>query len=160
MKIKSILTGADLIASVITVLFIYFIINKDFLNSISNELANTGITVFSIIFPLFFAAFSIIMSSSDDEFAKYLHSKNYYNHIIDTFKFTLWLNFISLLFSILLKFYTISFQITELMNNRLLYIIILLYIFICLYALFATFNAIMDSIKYTKYRGLFLNRKK
>lgn len=161
MKIKSVLTGFDLIISVIISLLIYIFINKNFITTISNEIANTGITVFAVIFPLFFAAFTIIITSSDDEFAKYLHNKNFYVQIIGTFKFTLWLNFISLILSIFLYFYTLSFS----NNNQILglnfyYFAVLGYIFICIYSLLATFNSILDSIKYAKYRALYFTNKK
>lgn len=127
--------------------------------SLLDKLTDAGVTVFSVIFPLFFAAFTIIITSSDDDFAKFLKENNFYDEIINTFKFTLLLVFITFLYSILL--YSTLKLLFNFLNMIYFYLVAFSYIFLLLYSLFAVFSSILDSIRYAERRGTYyLNNDK
>src|SRR5690625_4741347 len=123
MKIKVIFTryiiSFDFMLSILfTIVFSFLIVkNNDdkLLLIISEKLTDVGITVFSVIFPLFFTAFSIIIASSDDKFSKFLQKKGFYQEIIKTFKFTLFIIFIAFIYSIIL--YSTINVLYELLNK-------------------------------------------
>lgn len=127
--------------------------NESITLSVVEKLTHVGITVFSVLFPLFFAALSIIISSSDDEFSKFLQERGYYQEIIKTFKFTLLLIFISFIYSII--FFSTVNVLFETLPLNFFYYISISYMFILLYSLFAAFTSIIDSIRYAERRGVF-----
>lgn len=155
MSIKRVIFSNDFLFSFVFTILIAIFLNLTFIEEHSDNLATVGITIFSIVFPLFFTSFSIIITSSDDEFAKYLQTTGFYQELISSFKFTLYLNFIALITSIFMKFYSLD----ETQIHCIELILYMLYIFICLYALFATFSAVLNSIEYAKYRGIYFNKK-
>ena len=113
-----------------------------------------GITVLSIIFAIFLASVSIIMASTDDNFVCFLEERGHYTTLINTFRYTLILLFLSLLISMALYFYT-----TFLMSQALLVQtkwLFTLFIFTASYALFAVCISSVETLTYSKYRTQFL----
>jgi hypothetical protein len=122
---------------------------------------NVAMTVLSIIFSLFFTAMAIIMSSSDNDFIEFLEENNTFTELLWSFKYTLFILFLSLILSIILYSGT-SFWIetnhneTWLQDTRLLLIVQ----FCFLYGMTATWLSIIDTVKFSKYRSVFLKKQK
>lgn len=158
MKIKDILFSWDFITSVIIAVVFYFILPYWIKNDFAKNLYDIGISVLSIVFSVFFAALAIIISSSDDDFVRFLEQQGDYTAIIDTFKFSLFLLFVALVYSIILSIIT-SFWTNEKNINQQFHFVVV-FIFLFFYGLFATFNSTFDAIKYSKYRTDYLGIKK
>lgn len=121
---------------------------------------NTGLTILSIIFSIFFASLAIIISVSDNDFVSFLEEEGQYTAIINTFKYTLTVLFVGLIISIIL-FLVCSYYYTD---NNLYYPhskwIFCTYLFLFFYSLFCTFISSKDSISYSKFRALFIQTLK
>lgn len=158
MKIKDIVLSWDLILSIF-IAIIFFALTPSFMNNqFAITLYEIGISVLSIIFSVFFAALAIIISSSDDDFVRFLEEEGDYSVIIDTFRYSLAVLFLALIYSIIFAVVT-SYWINEGQVNQQFYFV-LLFIFLFSYALLVTFNSTNDAIKYSKYRTKYLNKKK
>jgi hypothetical protein len=155
MKIKNIIISWDFITALIMTVIIAFVLPSRIKTEFASSLYETGISVLSIVFSVYFAALAIIISSSDDDFVKFLEKDGDYSAIVDSFKFSLALLFIALIYSILL-FSISSFWISEtcLIQSSLWLIV---FIFLFLYSMFAALNSTLDSLKYAKFRTRFLN---
>ncbi len=115
----------------------------------------TGIGVLSILFSVFFAALAIIISSSDDDFVAFLEEDASYTRIVNTFRFTLVLLFVALLFSLCLYGYTsIRLHAGFLYQSRWWSLI---FEFLFLYALLAGLAASLDSVSYSQHRSRFIS---
>lgn len=155
MKIKSIFLSWDIILSIVISVLFYF--NVPCLIDIvfAKDLYSIGISVLSIVFSVYFAALAIIISAGDNEFVKFLEEdENLYSELIFTFKFSLIILFIALIYSIILYIQT-PFKISQdiKFQNR---IFVVIFSFLFFYGLFASLNATLDSIKFAKYRTKFL----
>lgn len=149
--------GITLLSVFATYLFLPEYINMNFALSFYN----VAMTVLSIIFSLFFTAMAIIMSSSDNDFIEFLEENNTFTELLWSFKFTLFILFLSLILSIILYSGT-SFWIetnhneTWIQNTSLLLILQ----FFFLYGMLATWFSIIDTVKFSKYRSAFLKKQK
>ncbi len=158
MKIKNVIISWDFIFSILLAIAAWLFLPYWVANQFTITLYEIGISVLSIIFSVFFAALAIIISSSDDDFVRFLEEKGDYTAIIETFKFSLTVLFIALVYSIILTVIT-SHWITQNHLNQQFYFITI-FCFLFFYGLFATFNSTYDAIKYSKYRTIYLNKKK
>jgi len=155
MKIKAIFISWDLILSVMIAVLFYLLLPNLIDIAFAKDLYGIGISVLSIVFSVYFAALAIIISSGDNEFVKFLEEdENLYSELIFTFKFSLIILFIALIYSILL-YIQCSFKISQ--NIKLQSsVFLVIFTFLFFYGLFASLNATFDSIKYAKYRTKFL----
>jgi hypothetical protein len=158
MKLRYIIFSWDiilaLVSTVIASFYFYFWINNEF----AIVVYEIGISVLSIIFSVFFAALAIIISSSDDEFVKFLDETGDYKSIISSFKFSLSLLFIALLYSIILTVISSYFKTLGHINQQFYFLTI--FIFLFSYSLLATFISTFDAIKYSSFRTEYLKIKK
>lgn len=156
MKCKDIFLCWDFIfsftISVLASILFPFQINTCF----AKDFYTIAITILSIVFSLFFAALALIITSNEDDFVDFLEEDNIYTDIVETFKFTLLVIFITLIYSIALYFissYSIYKNIeAESSNIYQIKWFIITFLFCFLYSLFATFNAMLDAIKYANKR--------
>ncbi|HEY1194687.1 hypothetical protein [Flavobacterium sp.] len=122
---------------------------------------NVAMTVLSIIFSLFFTAMAIIMSSSDNDFIEFLEETKTFTELLWSFKITLLFLFMSLILSIILysgtSYWLESYNEDSWLQNKTLLLILE---FLFLYGMFATWFCIMDTIKFSKYRSIYLSKKK
>lgn len=119
------------------------------------EISSLAVTTLSIIFSVFFAALAVLITSADNEFVKFLERFNGYTEIIWSFKFTFFVIFIALLFSIVL-YVTTLFELAKQIPGVYPWFILFPYVFFSLYALFGTVLSTVDAIKYAEYRTKFL----
>lgn len=121
---------------------------------------NIGITVLSLIFSLFFAALAIIMTSSDNDFIEFLEEENDFSALLTSFKITLFILFLGLIYSIAL-FVTSDYYAKN--NNELFEqhkVFFLMFEFLFSYSLLSTSLSVNDTIKFSAIRGTFLKMKK
>ena len=160
-RFKSIILSYDFIITLFCVIITNFLL-PDYLNmKFALSFYNVAMTVLSIIFSLFFTAMAIIMASSDNEFIEFLEKKNTFTELLWSFKVTLFILFVSLILSIVLYSGTSYWiesnsETTWLQNSNLLLILE----FNFLYGMIATWFCIIDTVKFSKYRAIFLKQMK
>jgi len=157
-KLREIILSWDFIIAAFVTVAAFFLLDKNLANALCKELYNVGISVLSIVFSVYFAALAIIISSSDDEFVRFLEEVGDYSKLIATFRYTLALLFVSLMYSIALYSITsvwINDQILEQPNWFLL-----IFAFLFPYSLFGAVSVTVDAIQYAKYRSEFLAKSK
>lgn len=161
-RLKSILIswdfGVALFSAITTYVLMPSYIDMDFALSFYN----ISMTVLSIVFSLFFTAMSIIMSSSDNDFIEFLEERSVFTELLWSFKFTLFVLFLSLVLSIIFYAGTSYWIMSKTVKNNWVQdsIFVLILEFCFLYGLLATWQAIMDTIKFSKYRSIFLKQNK
>ena len=125
---------------------------------VSHDLAlafyNIGVTVLSILFSVFFAALAIILSSSSDDFVKFLERDGSYTAIINLYKYTLAVLFIGLLVSIVASMITSFIMKSGSLNQNKIYSSLFVGLFF--YGVFCSYNSAKDAIMYSMYRMKFL----
>lgn len=159
MRIRDIIISWDFAASVIIAIGLIFYLPDSIPLLFTARIYEVGISMLSIIFAVFFAALAIIMSSSDDDFVKFLDADGDYTRILNSFKYTLCLLFIALITSFALYSrvsYQLSLSSQNIYESKWLFVI---FGFISSYSLFATTLVINDSLMYAKFRSRFLRLK-
>jgi hypothetical protein len=127
-------------------------------NNLAKDLYGLGTSMLAILFSVFFAALAIIMSSSDDEFVGFLEEENGYTKIVATFRFTLLVLFVALMYSLFMYVYT-SFRIDASAKYQCKWWL-LVFGFLSLYGMFAALASSLDSISYARHRSRFISAKK
>ncbi|MFA5403896.1 MAG: hypothetical protein WC358_03070 [Ignavibacteria bacterium] len=155
MKIKKVIFSYDFIGSIIFAFLIYVFFPNQIDNLFIKDVYTIGISILSIVFSVFFAALAIIISSSDDEFVKFLINKNYYNSILLSFKITLFSLFFALSYSIILYIITSNLILLKFERQSLIFFIFFVLFFS--YSLIATALSANDAIKYSKFRSEYLS---
>lgn len=157
MKIKDVLISWDLISAIFIAGILCIIVPQDIPKNFAKDITGIEITVLAIVFSVYFAALAVIISSGDDDFIRFLQQEGDYLAIICTFRFTLVLIFISLIFSI--AYYSVLSYQPCLIETKVSRIPLLMVAFTFIYSLFATLNSSLDAITYARYRGEYLKFK-
>ncbi|MBR9916049.1 MAG: hypothetical protein GYB32_14750 [Algicola sp.] len=126
---------------------------------LSLSLLEMGINVLSITFSIFFAALAFIMSSSDDEFVRFLEEDNLFSKLIGTFKWTVGSLFIALFYSII-TYVIASFCAAGDRFEKFSEIILGGFCFLFFYSMIATILSTSDAVKYTQRRIKFVSNVK
>lgn len=160
-RFKAIILSWDFGITLLSVFATYLVLPEYINMNFALSFYNVAMTVLSIIFSLFFTAMAIIMSSSDNDFIEFLEEQNTFTELLWSFKFTLFVLFLSLILSIILYSGT-SYWIETNHNETWLqdYRLLLLLQFCFLYGMIATWFSIMDTVKFSKYRSDFLKEQK
>ncbi len=159
MKIKRIkrLFSVDLFISILISVVSFFILENEYPICIIGDIAEVCISVFSIIFAIYFAGLSLLITGSDNEFIKFLEEENQFTELLWTYKVTILILFVSLLNS--LGFYILislnKASEVELVIPRWAFII---FLFITSYGLLAALYSIFDALKFSHYRAIFLKK--
>ncbi|MBW4694279.1 MAG: DUF4747 family protein [Lyngbya sp. HA4199-MV5] len=157
-NIKYILLSWDFPLSIAIGALLYFLLPETVPNAFAKDVYGVAISILSIIFPLHFAALTIIMSSSDDSFVLFLEEKNRYTAIIFIFRFSLLSLFAALVFSIFAYVNTLVLTVEGFSDQRKYLFSIFASIFS--YGLCATLTTTLDAITYGLMRSKFLRAKK
>lgn len=156
MKIaKSILLSWDFGIAVAIALATAFLLPNPVKNEFVRDVYNVGISVLSIVFSVYFAALAIIISSSDDDFVRFLEQGGHYTIIVQAFEWTLLCLFVSLIYSIVAYILT-SAWITDNPTYQTKWLFVG-FCFLFSYSLFAAFFATRDSLIYSRFRAKFVN---
>jgi len=150
-KLISIFLCWDFILAVILTFVVLFIIPVQVPGNFAKDVYEVGISVLSIIFSVYFAALTIIISAIDDGFVRFLEKEGHYSELLFTFKFTIFTIFLALMCSIVLFTYS-GYKIEVNLQYSQSYGLLVFYVFISSYSLFAVFNSTIDSLRYSKYR--------
>src|SRR5205807_1174381 len=96
MKLKSLILAWDFGVAISLTLVCSVLLPHWVKNDFTKDLYGVGISVLSIVFPVFFAALAVMMASSDDEFVKFLEEQGHYKRLIASMRFTLVVLFLAL----------------------------------------------------------------
>jgi hypothetical protein len=159
-KIIDIIAGWDFIISILVFVLIYIFVPEYMEMKFTLSFYNIGISVLSIVFSVFFAALAIIVSASDNEFIDFMEENGHFTHLIWTFRFTLFLLFLSLVYSIILYMCTNYYieTYTEKWYQHSIFFSIFSMLFT--YSMVATVMGVNNSIKFTGFRLQYLKAKK
>ncbi len=160
MKISNIILSWDFVIAIVLTLVTALILPSYLELEFCKSFYSTGITVLSIIFSIFFAALAIIMASSDNDFIEFLEENGDFTALLDTFKITLVMLFISLIYSIVLYVIT-DYNLTTLKcegfkQHKTFFLI---FEFLFCYSLLATGLSVKDTIFFSNFRARYLSKK-
>lgn len=160
MKASNIFLSWDFLLSIVLTLVTALILPNYLKITFCLSFYSVGITVLSLVFSLFFAALAIIMASSDNDFIEFLEEKNDFTALIASFKITLLMLFVSLIYSIVLHVYSdyIRIQISESEFQHKVFFLIFQFLFS--YSLFATGLSVKDTIVFSVFRAKYLKAQK
>ncbi len=160
MKISNIILSWDFVIAIVLTLVTAIVLPNYLELEFCKSFYNTGITVLSIVFSIFFAALAIIMASSDNDFIEFLEENGDFTILLETFKITLIMLFISLIYSILLYVIT-DYNLTtlkcEAVKQHKTYFLIFEFLF-C-YSLLSTGLSVKDTIIFSNFRARYLSYK-
>ena len=160
MKISNIILSWDFVIAIILTLVTALILPSYLELEFCKSFFSIGISVLSIIFSIFFAALAIIMASSDNDFIEFLEENGDFTALLDTFKITLVMLFVSLIYSIILYVitdYYISTLNCQTVNQHKTFFLIFEFLF-C-YSLLATGLSVKDTIIFSNFRARYLSQK-
>jgi hypothetical protein len=157
-RAKDIVLSPDFLVSLGISVLVWIVADSIISNEFSRDIYSVGITVLSIVFSVYFAALAIIISSSDDEFVDFLEQEGDYTTLIKNFRFSLTVLLIALVYSIVLYTLTTIWFYNQILNQP--GYLFILFVFIFIYGLLATFAATNDAIRYSLYRAKFLRYKR
>lgn len=157
MKLKDVFWAWDFLSAFVLSLMVNYILPYWVSNEFAHDLYGIGISVLSIVFSVYFAALAVIISSSDDDFVRFLEEEGDYTAIISTFQFSLAALFVALLYSLVMYAFAASWISSKFESQPHWWLGIFCFLF--LYGLFAALNSTLDSIKYAKFRTRYLTRK-
>ena len=157
--LKSIFLTWDLYAGGAIILVISFLLPNKIALEVAKEIFLVSISALSIIFSVFFAALTVLISAGENEFVRFLEEEGTFKKIIWAFKATLALLFISLLASIILFIIVLNFvpysDAYHFPKWGLMF-----YAFFAIYALLAAINSSFDAIKYSELRAKYIEATK
>lgn len=160
-RLGKIILSYDFIISLTLAIGIRIALCNDISLIFARDLYSTAISIFSIMFSVYFAAIAIMSSSNDNEFAKYLIKEGLYTEIVWTQRYTLYTILVSLLTAFI--FYGIcAYKLGDVPeSNKHLYTFsrdqLVVSIAILTYGLLAAFSVASDAIRYAHYRSAFLD---
>lgn len=160
MKISSLILSWDFVVAIVLTLVTALILPNELSIEFCKSFYGVGISVLSIVFSIFFAALAIIMASSDNDFIEFLEEEGDFSALINTFKVTLIMLFISLIYSIVL--YVISdYHLTNPANSveTQYKAFFLIFEFLFCYSMIATGLSVKDTIVFSNFRSRFLSMK-
>jgi len=158
MKLKDIFWSWDFVVAFPLSLFVGQILPYWVSNEFAHDLYGIGISVLSIVFSVYFAALAIIISSSDDDFVRFLEEDGDYTAIISTFQFSLAALFVALIYSLVMYAFTAAWISHKYESQPFWWLGIFSFLFF--YGLFAALTSTLDSIRYAKFRTKYLRSKK
>lgn len=159
MKLKNIILSVDFCLSITITLISLITLPKELKSIFACSFYSVGISVLSIIFSLFFTCLAIIMTTNDNDFVKFMEESNLFTKLLNTFKFTLCLLFLSLVYSIVAFQYFDFFVKTFGDKHTQSKFYFLFFEFLFAYGLTATAMCVYDTIKFSSYRTKFINQR-
>jgi hypothetical protein len=154
MKLRHVILSRDFLGSLVAALAVLFVFYPVVTNDFAKDLYTIGISVLAIVFSVYFAALAVIISAGDNEFIKYLEQKGRYTRLITTFRFSLIVLFLALIYSLAIYTLTSFWQTKNIPTQSVWFTFV--FTWLSLYGLFASAMSSLDAINYAKYRTIFL----
>lgn len=156
MKIKDIFFSWDFGLALATAFVLLLILPKTISCSFAKDMSSIAISVLAIVFSVFFAALAIIISSGNDDFIIFIDKEGIFDGLMGTFKSTIGVIFCSLI--LFLFYYGTMLMLIENQVNLHSKWFFLAFGFLFAYSMFASFNACLDALTFSKYRLEFLKK--
>lgn len=152
--LKSILWSRDLGVALLIAGVAHFYLPREISNAFAKDVYRAGLSTLSIVFSVYFAGLAIIISSSHDEFVRWLEKFGVYLELTRRFQCTLWILFFALLLSLGVFTYTsYSERCAPYTQPKFLFTA---FCFFTLHALLATLAAANASIRYAQFRARYV----
>jgi hypothetical protein len=154
-KAKSIVISWDFALAFLSIFLMILVVPSAIPAQVAKEIYATSLATLAIIFSVFFAALTVLITSGDNEFVKFLEEDGSFSQIVWSFKFTLLVLFVALVLSIGLFIFVLA---KEAQGTIELHpgAITVAFAGFSFYALFSTLNSSLDAIKYAEFRVKFL----
>jgi hypothetical protein len=149
-EIRDIIVSWDFLISAIFFVVLLFFLPSSLKCDFLVEVYGLAISVIAIVFSIFFASSAIILSG-DNDFIKFLEKIGGFSFLISAFKFTLFLLFIALIYSmVVFALAAHSLSINKIsMQSKWLFSI---FVFLFSYSLLATICAANNAFRFQKER--------
>lgn len=154
-KVKQIIIWWDTALAITGSVAFGILVNGSVDASFTKDILGVGISVLSIVFSIFFASLTFIISSSDDKFVEFLVENNHYIKILWAFKWTLGALFVALSYS--LAFYLHVSYIPKDSSPEHVFWLTEIFLFLFIYSLIASAFSTNDAIKYAKRRAWYVS---
>jgi hypothetical protein len=154
-KIWSVIWSLDTFVGLVIGLGVWIITPSSIPFEFSENILSVGISVLSIIFSIFFASLTFIISSSNDNFVEYLYNHGHYNIIIWSYQWTLGSLLIALVYSISYYSYA-SYWVTKPSSPEHGTVPFAIFCLLFAYSMTATVMSTKDAITYARMRARFL----
>ncbi len=158
MKFKDIVCAWDFLCALVVTVILSQVLPDRIDSGFARDFYNIGISVLAIVFSVYFAALAIIMSASDNDFALFLEEEGDYSAIVQTFKFSLTILFVALIYALVSYGITLAWIAAKKTDQSMW--LFIPYAFLFLYGLLTVANATQDAIKYSEFRIRYLKAKK
>lgn len=96
MRWKDLLISQDTAAAIVALITIWCTLDWNLRTDFCKDVYGMGITVLSIVFSIYAAAFALLMTSSDDDFARFLDEEGDFKALTASFKIVLLSLFLAL----------------------------------------------------------------
>ena len=152
--LKRIVYSWDLLLAVALTVAFALVTPTQLISSVAKDISATLVSLLAIIFSVFFAALAVIIAAGDNDFVAFVAEDGTYYEIIWSYKYTLVLLFVALMTSVFLFFYAVLLDAGQIYPFQVpTGWLVVGTSFLAFYALFATMNSALDSIKHAKYRA-------
>lgn len=156
-KIRIFVWSWDTLFASLGALVVFYALPGRMDSSFAMNILSVGISVLSIVFSVFFASLTFIISSSNDKFVDFLNRKGHLDEIILMYRWTLFSLFLSLLYSLGTYTYVSYLKVNDgLVSNYLMS----LFSFLFVYSLVASLLSTENAIKYAERRAEFISISK
>lgn len=156
---KSVFLSWDFLAALGVVVAVFVLLRVPLSVAIARELFGFGLTLGALIFSVYFAALAVIAAAGDDDFVHFFAEGGEYFWLIEVFRITLLVLFVTLLASLSMFFYVAYLAAID-PKTILSHWLVSLFSFTIVYPLFASVNAAWDATKYAERRARYLQLTK
>ena len=157
MTLREVIGGWDFRSALLGTAIVWFALPDWPSNTFASALYDMGISVLSIVFAVFFTALAVLIASGDDDFVSFLKELGIYSGIVATYRFTLVLLFVALMFSVLAFAWTAA--IIDMDYTLQSKYVMVAFSFLFLYSLFAVIYSTHDALEYARRRIEYVEMK-
>lgn len=156
LTVKDFICSWDFLLSFMVSIATFVVLYKQLPGMFAQNVYQTGITILSIVFSVFFAAMAIIISSSDNEFIIFLDKEHgAYQLLIQILKASVIIIFLALMYSVimfLVTSYWLNFNPAYVQHKSYT----TFFAFSFTYSMLCSLKSVLDSLKFASYRVKFL----
>jgi hypothetical protein len=154
MKIRDVILSWDFWCAVGGAVGTYLLLPAHPKTELAKDLYGVGISVLSIVFAVYFAAFAIIMASPDNEFICFMEETGDFSRLLSSLRWTQGALFLALIVSLVLYGWTASEVSAKIDVQARCWVIF--FVFMFFYALFSAAAAAHDAVQFSRFRAKFI----